>query len=101
VSKWKLVPVEPTVAMVNAGTWMEYGESSCAMQRADEDSVREVWAAMLAAAPAAPSAESEAVAVDIERLIADCVPGGDWCDPQAVADAIRAWNGWHSSKETE
>lgn len=41
-----------------------------------------------------PSTESNAPHVDIEQLIADCVPGGDWCDPQVVADAIRAWDGW-------
>lgn len=29
--------------------------------------------------------------VDIERLIHECVPGGDICDPQQVADAIREY----------
>lgn len=30
-------------------------------------------------------------AVDVERLISECLPGGHNCDPQAVADAIREW----------
>lgn len=56
--------------------------------------------------PATPTtvktnAENNTSHVDIERLIADCVPGGDWCEPQAVADAIRAWDGWRTLKETK
>lgn len=34
---------------------------------------------------------SNAEAVDVESLIASCVPGGSVCDPQAVADNIREW----------
>lgn len=34
---------------------------------------------------------SNAKAVDVESLIASCVPGGSVCDPQAVADNIREW----------
>lgn len=30
-------------------------------------------------------------AVDVERLIRECLPGGPSCDPQAVADAMREW----------
>jgi len=29
--------------------------------------------------------------VMMERMLADCVPGGSSCDPQRVADAIREW----------
>lgn len=29
--------------------------------------------------------------IDIERMIAECVPGGSVCDPQTVADAIRRY----------
>lgn len=33
--------------------------------------------------------------IDVERLIAECVPGGDICDPQQVADSIRIYcNAW-------
>lgn len=35
--------------------------------------------------------------IDIEKMLAACVPGGSFCDPQQVADAIRrycdAWPG--------
>lgn len=37
-----------------------------------------------AAAPRVPS-------LDVEGLIRTCVPGGQSCDPQGVADAIREW----------
>jgi hypothetical protein len=33
--------------------------------------------------------------IDIERMLAECVPGGSSCDPQQVADAIRSYcNAW-------
>lgn len=28
---------------------------------------------------------------DIDAMLAACIPGGDTCDPQEVADAIREW----------
>ena len=28
---------------------------------------------------------------DVERMIRECVPGGQSCDPQQVADALRSW----------
>lgn len=31
-----------------------------------------------------------AVAAERERIIRECIPGGDICDPQQIADAIRA-----------
>ncbi len=35
--------------------------------------------------------------IDVEKLIAACVPGGDLCDPQQVADNIRRYcNAWPS-----
>lgn len=37
-------------------------------------------------------AELERVrAATAEAIIRDCIPGGSVCDPQQVADAIRAW----------
>ncbi|NDY89772.1 hypothetical protein G3A44_01030 [Ideonella sp. TBM-1] len=44
----------------------------------------------LAAAPAAP-AQAQAERLDLDHLISECVPGGSICDPQHVADAIRAY----------
>ena len=40
-----------------------------------------------------PSAQEEAVrsSIDVEALLEACVPGGSICDPQSVADSIRAW----------
>lgn len=36
--------------------------------------------------------------IDVEKLIAACVPGGNLCDPQEVADNIRRYcNAWPSS----
>lgn len=29
--------------------------------------------------------------LDIEAMLRECVPGGSICDPQQVADSIRAW----------
>jgi hypothetical protein len=36
-------------------------------------------------------AETPASPFDIETMLAACVPGGSFCDPQTVADAIRAY----------
>lgn len=38
-----------------------------------------------------PAPEQPKPAGDVEALIAACVPGGSICDPQAVADNIRAY----------
>lgn len=35
--------------------------------------------------------ETPASVIDVEALIRECVPGGDICDPQQVADAIRSY----------
>lgn len=44
-----------------------------------------LFASALAAAPAATPA------FDVEQMLRDCVPGGDVCDPQQVADSLREW----------
>lgn len=44
------------------------------------------WHARAALAAPAPQA------LDVERLIRECLPGGYSCDPQAVADSIREWS---------
>jgi hypothetical protein len=52
---WKLVPVEPTQKMIERGRWDEFGEDCTRAYPAEEYRVRDVWEAMLAAAPAAPA----------------------------------------------
>ncbi len=34
---------------------------------------------------------SKSAYIDVEAMLAACVPGGSIADPQAIADAIRAW----------
>lgn len=38
---------------------------------------------------------NESLTVDLDGMIAACIPGGDTCDPQEVADAIREWHANH------
>jgi hypothetical protein len=64
--------------------------------------------ALLATPPSAAPAMRQLVSVssiDIERMLAECVPGGDVCDPQQVADAIRrycdAWPAGQQAAENE
>ncbi|KVV20330.1 hypothetical protein WK78_29025 [Burkholderia cepacia] len=40
--------------------------------------------------PSEPAAQA-AAPIDIEAMLCACVPGGDICDPQRVADSIREW----------
>lgn len=56
------------------------------------------WAARFEKPRRAPNSAEDAVAAaraphpdDLETMLADCVPGGSYCDPQQVADAIRNW----------
>jgi hypothetical protein len=62
---WGMAPIE------NFRTEGEYGEEL-------------VWRAVCAleAAEAPPF---------VQQMIDECLPGGSSCDPQHVADAIRAW----------
>jgi hypothetical protein len=40
--------------------------------------------------------------LNIEHMLAECIPGGDSCDPQQVADAIRRYcNAWPSVEEAQ
>lgn len=56
---WKLVPIKPTPEMVEAGRWMEYGESSCHMGSVPDGDVIGVWQSMIAAAPPLPASEAK------------------------------------------
>ncbi|HDR9200995.1 TPA: hypothetical protein QDB48_002307 [Burkholderia vietnamiensis] len=38
-----------------------------------------------------PAVGATSARIDVEAMLRDCVPGGDVCDPQRVADSIRAW----------
>ena len=62
---WKLVPIEPTKKMIEAGRWMEYGESSCHMSSVPDGDVIGVWSGMIAAAPT-PAAQADSVAQQVE-----------------------------------
>lgn len=52
---------------------------------------------------AVPSRQLVSVSsIDVERMIAECVPGGDICDHQHVADAIRRYcDAWPSDTPSE
>ncbi|KWF74569.1 hypothetical protein WL89_30930 [Burkholderia cenocepacia] len=41
--------------------------------------------------PFAPQPAHADAPIDIEAMLCACVPGGDICDPQRVADSIREW----------
>lgn len=47
---YKLVPVEPTKAMIDAGRWSEYGEETSRLHEVDDDDVEAVWHQMMTAA---------------------------------------------------
>ena len=45
--------------------------------------------------PDTDAAPPQPAPIDVERMLAECVPGGSSCDPQQVADAIRSYcNAW-------
>jgi hypothetical protein len=44
---------------------------------------------------------SEAVAIDVEAMLRECVPGGDSCDPQRVCDDIREYFERHRAAQSE
>lgn len=48
--------------------------------------------------PPAPTPE-EIERREFEEMIAACVPGGQSCDPQSVADNLRAWKAARAAKE--
>lgn len=48
---WKLVPIEPTTEMIDAGRWSEYrDEGDITESYVDDGAVSSVWDSMLAAA---------------------------------------------------
>jgi hypothetical protein len=56
----------------------------------DDYAVREI------ASPQPPA--QAAAALDVESMLRACVPGGDICDPQRIADAIREWFDDHGTQ---
>ena len=49
-----------------------------------------LWRVIAGLASDVPLAQRDAE-IDIEAMLSACLPGGDYCDPQLVADNIRAW----------
>ena len=80
---WKLVPVEPTQAMNNAGL--------SAVNQYGKRSVWETYAAMLAAAPAAPQAEPKREPLSDERIDEIGEPFGYFQYGDAQGDKRRAF----------
>jgi len=60
-----------------------------------ELAIGSIDAALAASPPLLPPSEPS----DIERMIAECIPGGNLCDPQIVADAIRAYARQHAARK--
>lgn len=58
------------------------------IRRALHDAARNPSAPMIVGKAAA---EAVSARIDVEAMLRACVPGGDCCDPQRVADSIRAW----------
>lgn len=59
---------------------------------------------LLYAAPTAPQPAEPPIigSVDVERMLAECIPGGSTCDPQQVADSIRRYlNAWTAEPRPE
>lgn len=51
---------------------------------------------------AAPQPPAQADArIDVEALLRACVPGGDICDPQRIADSIREWFDEHGQNAAQ
>ncbi|WP_288081560.1 hypothetical protein [Pseudomonas sp.] len=78
---WKLVPVEPTEAMLQAGI-----DTPCVITGKDEhdqiEDYRSMYRAMLSAAPSAPSADTVSVPRPLLEQMADSIT-----DSAAVVDA--------------
>lgn len=55
---WKLVPIEPTKEMLDAGRWWNLYEESSRSYAVDDDEVISTWTEMINAAPA-PKGEEE------------------------------------------
>lgn len=74
---WVVVPEEPTPEMLKAGV-------NLMLNSVRQEEIAAGYQAMLAASHPPPTE-------DVEQMILDCVPGGSICDPQQVADNLRAW----------
>lgn len=38
---------------------------------------------------------------DLDKMLAECIPGGDYCDPQHIADAIREWHNHNMAQRVD
>lgn len=88
---WKAMPPSATTAMrmAMAKAAAEY------MQRTGGNSPDAIYEAGFAAAPQPAQADAR---IDVEALLRACVPGGDICDPQRIADSIREWFDDHGAQ---
>lgn len=77
-----------------AQEWCDMERRMC-IGKAQGFDVRDAKAAFMVAlreSLAAVPRESEGRdAARIDQMLAECLPGGDSCDPQQVADSVRAW----------
>ncbi|MBR7942321.1 hypothetical protein [Burkholderia cenocepacia] len=88
---WKAMPPSATTAMrmAMAKAAAEY------MQRTGGNSPDAIYEAAFAAAPQPAQADAR---IDVEAMLRACVPGGDICDPQRIADSIREWFDDHGAQ---
>lgn len=83
----KLEPFKGTVEM-GIVVWLPRDKAATVLAQPDE-------------MPATPQLVSVS-SIDVEKMLAECVPGGSSCDPQQVADAIRRYcNAWPPSDGQE
>lgn len=70
--------------------------------RKRRDDLRAILTAAQAAQPEPQRTLVSVSSIDIEKMIARCVPGGTSCDPQQVADDIRRYcNAWPDIEEPQ
>ncbi|WP_254228643.1 hypothetical protein [Burkholderia cenocepacia] len=79
---YALVPVEPTPEILTA-IWQNERDS------------RRAWERAIATVQQPAQADAR---IDVEALLRACVPGGDICDPQRIADSIREWFDDHGAQ---
>ncbi|HDR8933007.1 hypothetical protein [Burkholderia vietnamiensis] len=74
----------------DAGLFVEilYGENGSSLKLGDK----------LYAAPQPAQADAR---IDVEAMLRACVPGGDICDPQRIADSIREWFDEHGQNAAQ
>lgn len=80
-----LVPIEPTPEILTA-IWQNERDS------------RRAWERAIATVQQPAQADAR---IDVEAMLRACVPGGDICDPQRIADSIREWFDEHGQNAAQ